>query len=156
MPNNRFGYNKETNIFYYGVDGKDFHPKLSLKPVNDNYMFLFYYSGTEYRHQLELPLQKWNNIVFNYVNNGVDVFINGELTLSYTFSNDLPKMDNDDNINDNICVGNTEKDVNINGVYTKGLYGSICNIVYYKAPLKKHDIVLNYNLLVTKNPPILS
>jgi hypothetical protein len=183
MPTSRIGYAEETNIFFYGnADGNsnlipginqnrwqlpnstsmstptkspessgtgDFHPRLSMIPVENNYMFNFYYSGTKPTHQLELPLQKWNNIVFNYVNGGVDVFINGELKLSYNFSEDIPQYSE----NDDISVGDTNGIQNINA---NGLYGSICNVVYYKTPLTKRNIVLNYNMLVINNPPLLS
>jgi len=178
MPLNRIGYVKETNIFYYGYGGNsavidlnnsadtspessespelsNYHPRLSMTQVEKNYVFNFYYSGSTVKHQLELPLQKWNNVLFNYVNNGVDVFINGELSLSYTFSDDIPIYED----KDDIFIGDTNflHSLNDNGISmnTNGLYGAICNIVYYREPLKKHDIVTNYNLLMLNNPPIL-
>jgi hypothetical protein len=44
----------------------------------------------------------------------------------------------------------------IMNINANGLYGSICNIVYYKDPLTKRQIVLNYNILSQNNPPILA
>jgi hypothetical protein len=153
MPTSRVGYSDETNIFSYGtIDG--YHPKLSLIQEKNSYLFNFYYSGNEPTHQLELPLQKWNNIVFNYVNNGVDVFINGKLSLSHNFSHDIPKYKD----LDDIFVGDTNKFLNdkhkINFLNANALYGSICNIAYYMKPLTKHDIVFNYNMLSLNNPPL--
>ena len=157
-PMSRLAYDKETNIFLYGrdetsTDVAEYHPKLTMIQEDDNYVFNFCYSGSSAQHQMELPLQKWNNIVFNYVSTGVDVFINGEFKLSYNFSNDMPNYNDDDDI----VIGGKEyneilNNVNIN---SNGLYGSICNIVYYKNPLSKRDIVINYNILVVNNPPII-
>jgi len=171
MPMTRIGYEKETNIFYYGTKTwhakpvgtktpstpipttAQYHPKVSLLQEKDNYFFNFYYSGSEATHKLDLPLQKWNNIVFNYLSNGVDVFINGKLTLSYNFSNDSPQYSEDDDI----VIGDTNELNNINGIInmnTNGIYGSICNTVYYTRPLTKREIVINYNMLSINNPPI--
>jgi hypothetical protein len=73
----------------------------------------------------------------------VDIFINGRLERSYTFKNDEIPIFKDSDI---MMVGETTtKD---------GLYGSICNIVYYKKPLSQLAITYNYNLLTIQNPPI--
>lgn len=73
----------------------------------------------------------------------VDIFINGLLERSYTFKNDEIPIFKDSDI---MMVGETTtKD---------GLYGSICNIVYYKKPLSQLAITYNYNLLTIQNPPI--
>jgi hypothetical protein len=177
MPMSRLGYAEETNIFLYGrgwnssiipdaaklqwdpfaekptenpqtTKIQEYHPRLTMTQVNDNYLFNFYYSKNEVKHQLEIPLQKWNNIVFNYIENGVDVFINGELTLSYNFTDDMPDYHDDDDI----IVGDENGYINVNA---NAIYGSICNIVYYNRPLTKGQIVFNYNLLKLQNPPIL-
>lgn len=173
MPLSRLGYTEETNIFCYGSGGnskriinelnsweigsdietskstiaQNYHPRLSMSNVDNNYVFNFYYSEDILTHKIELPLQKWNNIVFNYVNSGVDVFINGELKLSYNFTNDMPEYKD----SDDISIGDTNGIMNINA---NGVYGSICNIVYYKEPLTKRQIVLNYNMLSQNNPPL--
>jgi hypothetical protein len=73
----------------------------------------------------------------------IDIFINGRLERSYTFKNDEIPIFKDSDI---MMVGETTtKD---------GLYGSICNIVYYKKPLSQLAITYNYNLLTIRNPPI--
>jgi len=165
MPMSRLGYDEETNIFLYGTgwnsktigsqdstDPVEYHPRLSMTQENDNYLFNFYYSGNTAQHQMELPLQKWNNVVFNYVGTGVDVFINGEFKLSYNFSDDMPNYSDEDDI----IIGDTNGyDIFNSNIIANGLYGSICNIVYYKDPLSKRDIVMNYNLLVVNNPPLI-
>ena len=78
----------------------------------------------------------------------VDIFINGVLERSYTFKgNEIPIFDK----NDIMTVGGGtigEK------FQSDGLYGAMCNIVYYKKPLSQLAIIYNYNLLSIKNPPI--
>jgi hypothetical protein len=78
----------------------------------------------------------------------VDIFINGVLERSYTFKgNETPIFDK----NDIMTVGGGSIGQKFQG---DGLYGAICNIVYYKKPLSQLAIIYNYNLLSIKNPPI--
>jgi hypothetical protein len=88
-----------------------------------------------------MPSQKWNNIVFNYSSNKVDLFINGILEKTFIFddSNKIPVYAD----NDVIRCGQPN-----------GLYGAICNIVYTKENLLNNQIVNNYNILMLKNPPL--
>ena len=89
--------------------------------------------------RLMVPSQKWNHIVFNYYENTVDLFINGNLERSMNLKNSpihfLPT--------DIISVG----DVN-------GINGSLCNLVYYTEPLTKTKISHIYNTNFMKNPPV--
>ena len=81
-----------------------------------------------------------------YVNtktHDVDIFINGVLERSYTFKDDETPLFMDSDV---MVVGD--------GVAKDGLYGSICNIAYYKNPLSQLAIIYNYNLLSVKNPPL--
>ena len=88
---------------------------------------------------LKTPSQKWNHIVFNYYENNVDLFINGNLERSMDLKNNpiriLPT--------DIISIGDTN-----------GINGAICNIVYYNIPLTKTKISQIYNTYFMKNPPI--
>jgi len=79
----------------------------------------------------------------NYI---IDIFINGILERSYT-SGKMPIF----NKYDIMSIG--QQDIG-NTFQGTGLYGSICNIVYYKKPLSQLAIIYNYNLLTIKNPPI--
>lgn len=96
------------------------------------------YKG-ETSFRLMIPSQKWNHIVFNYYENTVDLFINGNLERSMNLKNSpihfLPT--------DIISVG----DVN-------GIHGSLCNLVYYTEPLTKTKISHIYNTNFMKNPPV--
>jgi hypothetical protein len=96
------------------------------------------YKG-ENSFRLMIPSQKWNHILFNYYENTVDLFINGNLERSMNLKNSpihfLPT--------DIISVG----DVN-------GIHGSLCNLVYYTEPLTKTKISHIYNTNFMKNPPV--
>jgi hypothetical protein len=35
-----------------------------------------------------------------------------------------------------------------------GLYGAICNVVYYEKPLTKMALIYHYNLYTIRNPPV--
>lgn len=145
---NADGSSYEVNIFNYG-NGK---PKITYtnnfvdNTYRDIYSFYFTNAASKPNFQITLPNQKWNNIVFNYHGNVVDLFINGNLETSFTFDSinqqysTMPEY----SIKDSITVGQ-------NG----GLKGAICNITYNNTNLEKHQIVSNYNLLMLKNPPIL-
>lgn len=144
MPLSRLSYSNETTIFNYSDISGNGHPKLTY--INDSEgidRYNLYFSSIA-MYSVQLPHQKWNNFVFNYNNNSVDVFINGNLERTYIFSeNEFPKYIS----RDTIYVGPETTD-------TKGLYGSICNIMYYPKPITKSAIVTNYNLLSIHNPPI--
>ena len=148
MPSSRIAYsnNNETTIFNYSDINGNGHPMVTY--INNSQgidSYKIYFSNNAV-HSIQLPHQKWNNFVFNYNGNSVDVFVNGNLERAFIFSeNSFPVYKN----SDVIYVGSETDDI-------KGLYGSICNVVYYPAPMTKHTIVTNYNLLSINNPPLLS
>jgi len=120
-----FSYGDHPTINYAGVEnGKN---KLNLKLNGGNNSF-----------EVNIESQKWNNIVFNYNGNTVDIFINGDLVKTHTVTNGL--------------------DIKETDVFKYGsnddLDGAICNIKYYKKPLTKYQIVNIYNVLNGQNPPI--
>jgi hypothetical protein len=136
-------YSKETNIFDYG-NGK---PRITY--YNDSYdskytdKYIFYFNeshGDKSGFEISLPHQKWHNFVFNYRDSMVDLFINGNLEKSYSFTENNNQTFF---VSDQITIGNTD-----------GLYGAICNIKYYTEPLTQFQIVNMYNLLMNKNPPV--
>jgi len=119
-----FSYGDHPSIRYAGAEnGKN---KLNIKLNGDN------------SFEVNIESQKWNNIVFNYNGNTVDIFINGYLVKTDTVSNGLDIKDTDVFM----YGSNVELD------------GAICNIKYYKKPLTKYQIVNIYNLLNGQNPPI--
>ena len=85
----------------------------------------------------DVKLQKWNNLVINYVNGALDIFLDAKLVA--TLPNSIPA-----NPADNLTIGDE-----------KGLNGGICNIIFYDRRLTKKKIEFNYELLKNKNPPVL-
>ena len=84
-----------------------------------------------------LKMQKWNNIVINFIDGTYDLFVNG--TLMNSFQGVMEEFE--------------YKSINIGE--DGGSSGGIANIVYYKNYLTKHKILTNYNLLKNKNPPVI-
>jgi hypothetical protein len=135
-------YGKETTIFDYG-NGK---PKLTYvnhvdDPEQKDKVNIYFTNSTTQKPSLEitLPKQKWNQIVFNYSTQRVDVFINGSLERTFEFTDNLPTYA----VYDKFVTGANH-----------GLDGAICNVKYYPNVLSKFEITNSYNLLMNKNPPI--
>lgn len=149
LSSSKMGYanGAETNIFNYGYlngSSDSHHPQIVHIGSNGQNNIRFYLTN-EAKYDMMMPYQKWNNIVFNYNGNSADIFINGTLEYSYLFSNDKPSFQK----TDIIVVGQDNGQVN-----NDSIYGSICNVVYYKNPMTNIDIINNYNLLMYKNPPV--
>jgi hypothetical protein len=142
QPPNNISYSKETEIFNYG-NGKPritYYNDITTDNLKDKYIFYFTNNSKDSKIRMTLPGQKWNNIVFNYYSDKVDLFINGNLEKTYIFNNIAPTY----YANDNMTIGTQD-----------GLDGAICNINYYTEPLTKTQIINAYNLLMMKNPPTL-
>jgi len=138
------GNSYEANIFSYGTGKPKINYTNDINDANnrDKYIFYFTDSATKPNYQMTMPSQKWNNIVFNYSGDRVDLFINGNLETTFYFdeTNRMPHYSEADNI----TVGQNNK----------GLLGAICNVVYYKNNLLNNQIVNDYNILMLKNPPV--
>lgn len=193
-PKTKLGYNKKTPIFTLSGPSADttnstnYTTYLSLDFENNEdtkTLFSLFVSGSQLTDEISLEtinpiplnmkLQRWNNIVFNYTNTPIeptpieptpinypytstilDIFINGKLNYSVNIDNsnfndtkvpvNIPEFNN----TYTITVGNGTQNKNLDGIY-----GSLCNLVYYSKPLSKLSIVYNYNRLIYKNPPIL-
>lgn len=153
-------------MFNYSNSKEDVpHIRVSYSNENGNNDFNMYVGSQMFK--ISLPLQKWHNFVINFVSydeaiptsqsNSItqptiirkyntDIFINGELERSYDFKTEGPVF----NIEDIIYTGSG----GITNSNIQGLYGAICNVVYYKVPLTKLAVVYNYNLYSIKNPPM--
>lgn len=130
-----------VNIFSYGsVDS--WKPKIEFVNKKDEYKDKFRDTyrvtfGPGESHIVELSSQIWHNFVFNYNGDYVDLFIDGVLERS----------------NKSRSKYNATTDQFITGE-ANGLYGAICNVVYYNKPLSIYEITSAYNLLNGRNPPI--
>jgi Concanavalin A-like lectin/glucanases superfamily len=153
-------YTKESEIFSYGYtsngvqyvkpmvryyggagDGKD--------SVLERDKFIFYFSqypptqqydtSGNNSYDVSVPTQRWNQFVFNYNRNNVDIFINGRLERSFLMTSSLPQY----NDLDQITIGSMN-----------GVQGSICNVSFYNHPLSTQQIIYSYNMLMKNDPPI--
>ena len=88
---------------------------------------------------LAVPSQKWNQVVFNYYDNKVDLWINGNLERNM----DLHLTPIQQTPTDTITIGSKY-----------GLMGGICNIQFYSKPMTSSQISQSYNLLFSQNPPV--
>jgi hypothetical protein len=137
----------EKTIFKYGCpdDTSKKYGKPSIHYLtNDRWKFNFSETkdnSDKYSTTLHIPSQKWNNIVFNYYDNQVDLFVNGNLeTNTNLSSNPIQHFSTDV-----ISVG-----------CNNGIQGAICNVRFYKNPLKLNQITQAYNLLNSTSPPLNS
>lgn len=83
----------------------------------------------------KFKLQKWHNIVVNYVGGTVDIFLNGKLVSNMERIVPFKRLER-------LKVGEDS-----------GISGGIANVVYYASYLSKSKIKGNYNLYKNKNPP---
>ena len=127
---------------YSAANGSYSHPSIKYSGVENgkNKLNIKLSGNDDDDFELNVESQKWNNIVFNYNGNFVDIFINGDLVKSHNIVVGGLKIDN----YDIFSYGGSEEDID----------GAICNIKYYKKPLSKFQIVNIYNLLKGQNPPI--
>ena len=84
-----------------------------------------------------LAMQKWNNIVVNYVNGTLDIFVNGDLIQSSR--NVVPEMTYGE-----LSIGSAN------------LAGKVCNVVYFNYSLEMKNVHYLYNLVKDTNPPIIT
>ena len=126
-------YNGKTNTLLVTMQQKD------LKKVTNNKLIDFDENGNRiiYKHENVL-LQKWNNIIINYTGGVLDIFLNGELVKSSIGV--VPYYTLDD-----LTIGEDN-----------GIKGGICNVVYYKEPLRASKIYYLYNMSKNNSPPILN
>ena len=144
-PNTSAAYGKYTNILNYGNKvSVEYNASLgkvrvtgSRGNINELADSRRNDTATVYESDSVL-LQRWNNMVINYSDGIMDIFLNGELV--ETQNNMLPYMYVDD-----ISVGEF-----------KGISGGVCNVKYYNTLQKLSDIKLLYKSLSMKTTPILS
>jgi hypothetical protein len=150
----KIAYNTESLIFDHG-NGK---PKITYYHGDNRdspQVYRIYFtsnslidkkSGAENAdasyYELKLPMQRWNNLVFNYSSTHADLFVNGHLERTFSFANrKLPTMETTDVIK----TGSVD-----------GLHGAISNIRYYPNNVSKHRIASMYNIFMKKTPPVIN
>jgi hypothetical protein len=159
-PSHSFSTTNEITIFDYGYKEKSTNyvkPRITYNQLEQCFHFYFTtYKDVEdagdigYKIHVKnqfnsnkpnIPIQKWNNFVFNYYDNRADLYINGVLQRTFEYNDNLPTY----NSNDTISIGDSKNKLN----------GAICNIMYYNKNLSKHQIANLYNIIKLNNPPIV-
>ena len=139
-PNYGVGYSQYTKVLdYAGKPTLWYNPEINTFKITvnvDKKGTAGPYSKTVYT-TTKLPLQKWNNIVINYVGGTLDVFINKDLVASV--KNVIPYM-----TPDAIYIGDKH-----------GISGAVGNVTYFSHPISTSRISLFYDSLVNKDPPII-
>lgn len=132
QPPNKYPYNDEATIFEFTT----LHPRLVFNGKTNK--FKAYFNRAQ-NHEFEMPLQKWNYVVFNYDKSSIDLFVNGKL--EHTVKRNV----NDDSfkINDLVYIGQE-----------RGLSGGICNLMYSSTPLIGEDIKYQYDYNKYNEPPM--
>jgi hypothetical protein len=134
-------YNPSLNTLIITMKLKNIDPTkyetLDIKTTNYDDNYLIDKQSIVIVHKIEnVLLQKWNQFIINCEGGVIDVFYNGKLIKS---SIDMvPYMSLD-----NLTVGQEN-----------GVYGGLCNLVYYKNPLNVNQIYYSYNTVKSSNPPI--
>lgn len=133
QPPNQYPYNDEATIFEFTT----LHPRLVFNGKTN--MFKAYFNEAQ-NYEFEMPLQKWNYVVFNYDKMSIDLFVNGQL--AHTVKRNVSKDDNF-KTNDLVYIGQE-----------RGLSGGVCNLMYSTTPLIGQDIKQNYDYNKYNEPPI--
>jgi hypothetical protein len=126
-------YNYSNNTLLITMKQKDVD-----KNTSSNKMVDFDDKGNKIIYKTnKILLQKWNNIIINYVGGTLDIFLNGELIKSaievapyYTL--------------DNLTVGENN-----------GISGGMCNLIYFNKSLSASRIYYLYNMVKYSNPPVI-
>lgn len=124
-------YNGDATIFEF----TNYHPRLIYNGAKGKFKVFFNQSSST---EVDMPLQKWNHVVFNYTKLNADLFVNGKLVGSVER----------DVVNENLSIS----DIMTVG-QVGGLSGGICNIVYFPRPLVKYEIETIYSLNKDSDQP---
>ena len=133
-PNYRYSAEKFTSLLNYGDK-----PNILYNIKTQTLRFVVK-TNTEEKIVFEtkgFPLQRWNNIVINYDNGTLDIFINAKLVAS------IPSI-----------IPDMKFDVAVSGE-KDGISGGICNVVYFSGNLSLDRIEFYYKLLSSQRYPVL-
>jgi hypothetical protein len=83
----------------------------------------------------KFPMQRWNNMVFNYTGGTLDIFFNGELARSAIEI--APFLEND-----SLYVGTSD-----------GISGGVCSLIYFKHTLTITEVHRMFEQFKNENPP---
>jgi TRAP-type mannitol/chloroaromatic compound transport system permease small subunit len=119
------------------LDNKTKFDILDIKETNYDENYLIDDRSIVIVHKMEnILLQKWNQFIINCDGGIIDIFYNNVLVKSAI--DIIPYMELD-----NLSVGQE-----------RGIYGGICNVVYYTSPLNVTQMYYSYNTVKSSDPPI--
>ncbi len=139
-PNYNVSVNKYTSILNHSAN-----PNIMYR-MKDNSLVItkevegYYGLSNKIIYKTDkIHLQRWNNIILNYNNGTLDVFINKKLVASKInfapqYGKGLPSITSGEN---------------------NGISGGICNVTYYQDPISLSKIELIYDTLKDKSPPVI-
>ena len=135
-PNTNLSYANDTSLLNYGNK-----PNIRYNANTNTFSVLVVSEYQDTREEIvvyesnDFPLQRWNNVVINYLGGTMDIFLNGELVKSKISV--VPYMSLD-----KLVVGQED-----------GIHGKVCNIVYFKQPLTTSKMYYLYNMVKDSSPP---
>jgi len=148
-PNTNPSYNEFTSILNYGGKPNVLYKaktntlmitieQKNLQTKSNNNLLEFDDNGNRIIYtNKNVLLQKWNNIIIQFNGGTLDVFLNGDLVKSSIEVIPYMKLDM-------LTIGSDG-----------GVNGGICNLVYYKTPLKITNIYYIYKNVKDKTPPVI-
>ena len=142
-PNTSIAYSKYTNILNYGnkinieYNGKLNSLRVTGSVASKKQNYANNNESVEIYKTTDIMYQKWNNIVINYDEGHIDVFLNGALV--GTIMGAVPYMSFD-----SIVAGSDN-----------GIMGGICNVNYYTEILTEKSIKTTYKALRIKDEPYI-
>ena len=119
-------FNAEKGAIIFSVDVTDANGSKRTVIVPDK----------KTQRDVKIVYSRWNNVFVNFIDGGMDIFVNGDLVISEP--NIIPYQ-------------------NPNGVIigsSPGVYGEMCNLVYYKTHVLAQNIKLMYESMKDMNPPV--
>ena len=124
VPDMQFNAEKGTIIFSVDVTDANGSKRTVIVPDKKT------------QRDVKIVYSRWNNVFVNFIDGGMDIFVNGDLVISEP----------------NIIPYQNPNGVNIGS--SPGIYGEMCNLVYYKTPVLAQNIKLMYESMKDMNPPI--
>ena len=127
------------SILNFATDANGGAPQVFFNPKT-NQLVISVQTETNNTVKVDVPnqilLQRWNHLFINFNNSGImDVFLNGHLESSTP--NVIPKLPK------TLIIGSPG-----------GIYGQICNVVYYKDVVGSQGVSWIYNSHKLLNPPL--
>ena len=139
-PKNSYSSKGGISILNFATDGTNGAPQVLFDP-SGNQLVISVQTEMNNAVSVTLPnqilLQRWNHLFINFNNNGImDVFLNNHLESSTP--NVIPKLPK------TLIVGSNPG----------GIYGQVCNVMYYKDVVGSQGVSWIYNTHKLLNPPL--